>query len=135
VAPTRTRRSALSERIAAGLHAAGSADANIAVYSPNDPKAFCARIGIFRAGGRWVPLNMRNPVPVNAVFLRTTKCSGLFFHRSLSELVKELRETVPTLRHLVCIEEPADAGVGTSLDEFIAKAQEPAPTFPCLREP
>ncbi|MCG3190449.1 MAG: Long-chain-fatty-acid--CoA ligase [Burkholderiaceae bacterium] len=117
----------LAERVAAGLHAAGNAAANVAVYSPNDPKAFCAMIGIFRAGGRWVPINMRNPVHVNAAFLRTTKCSVLFFHPSLNEQVKELRETVPSLRHFVCIEEPAEDGVGVSLSAFMGEASAPAP--------
>jgi len=117
----------LAERVAAGLHAAGNAAANVAVYSPNDPKAFCAMIGIFRAGGRWVPINMRNPVHVNAALLRTTKCSLLFFHPSLNEQVKELREAVPTLQHLVCIGEPMEQGVGIGLDEFMERAADPAP--------
>jgi acyl-CoA synthetase (AMP-forming)/AMP-acid ligase II len=119
--------SALAEKIAAGLHAAGSADANVAVYSPNDPNAFCAMIGIFRAGARWVPINMRNPVQVNAAFLRTTKCSVLFFHPSLGAQVHELSASVPTLRHLVCLEEPAAGGVGVGLGEFTAEAIAPAP--------
>jgi acyl-CoA synthetase (AMP-forming)/AMP-acid ligase II len=121
----------LASRIAAGLHAAASTDANIAVYSPNDPKAFCAMIGIFRAGARWVPINMRNPVHINAAFLRTTRCSVLFFHASLQEQVKELRDTVPTLRHFVCIDDGAVSEVGTSLSAFMDKAQqEEAPEPP-----
>jgi len=112
---------AMAEQIAAGLHASGCSDSNIAVYSPNDPKAFCAMVGIFRSGARWVPINMRNPVHINAAFLRTTKCSVLFFHPSLNEQVKELRDTVPTLQHFVCIEEPAEPGVGVALAEFIAR--------------
>lgn len=117
----------LSENIAAGLYACASANANVAVFSPNDPKAFCAMIGIFRAGARWVPINMRNPVHVNAAFLRTTNCSVLFFHPSLNEEVKKIREAVPSLKHLVCIEEPAEIGVGVSLNEFMASARFPAP--------
>ncbi len=118
---------AMAERIAAGLHAAGAVGANAAIYSPNDPKAFCAMVGIFRSGARWVPINMRNPVQINAAFLRTTGCSVLFFHPSLNDQVKELRETVPSLRHLVCIEEPAEGGVGMSLSEFMDRASGPAP--------
>jgi acyl-CoA synthetase (AMP-forming)/AMP-acid ligase II len=118
---------ALAEKIAAGLHGRAGRDANVAVYSPNDPKAFCAMIGIFRAGARWVPINMRNPVPVNAAFLRTTQCSVLFFHPSLNEQVKELRATVPSLKELVCLEMPAEAGVGVSLQEFIESASQPSP--------
>jgi len=117
---------ALAERIAAGLHAAGCTPANVAVYSPNDPKAFCAMMGIFRAGARWVPINMRNPVPVNAAFLRTTGCSVLFFHPSLQEQVRALQAEVPSLEHLVCLEDDA-ASPGLSLPAFMARASGPAP--------
>src|SRR5918996_4074070 len=110
---------ALAERIASGLHAAGSAGANAAVYSPNDPRAFCAMIGIFRAGGRWVPINMRNPVPVNAAFLRTTSCKVLFFHSSLAAQAAQLRETVPSLTVLVCLDD--------GLPSFLANAGDSAP--------
>jgi len=116
----------MAERIAAGLHAAGCADANIAVYSPNDPTAFCAMIGIFRAGGRWVPINMRNPVQINAAFLNTTRCSVLFFHPTLIEQVRELKRIVPSLEHLVCLER-SDGNLGTDLDRFMDLAKEPAP--------
>lgn len=118
---------ALAEKIAAGLAAVGKAGANVAVYSPNDPKAFCAMIGIFRAGGRWVPINMRNPSHVNAAFLRTAGCSVLFFHPVLSEQVKELAASVPTLQHLVCLDEPAEPGVGLSLQAFMGLATHAAP--------
>lgn len=124
---TYTQVNTLAERIAAGLHAIAACDANIAVYSPNDPKAFCSMIGIFRAGARWVPINMRNPVQVNAAFLRTTRCSVLFFHPSLNVQVEELRKSVPTLQHLICIGEPDQHQVGIGLAEFVAKATESAP--------
>jgi acyl-CoA synthetase (AMP-forming)/AMP-acid ligase II len=116
----------LAERIAAGLHAAGCSDANVAVYSPNDPKAFCAMIGIFRAGGRWVPINMRNPVQINAAFLQTTQCSVLFFHPSLQAQVRELQKAVPSLTHLICLEQGAE-GLGVDLQAFMDRATEPAP--------
>ncbi|WP_137894225.1 MULTISPECIES: AMP-binding protein [Comamonadaceae] len=117
----------LAEKIAAGLHAVSDGDANVAIYSPNDPRAFCAMIGIFRAGRRWVPINMRNPVAINAAFLRTTKCTVLFFHPSLEGQVRELRDTVPTLQHLVCIEQSQEDSIGMSFDRFIAQAKVPAP--------
>ncbi|NYT26161.1 AMP-binding protein [Alcaligenaceae bacterium] len=120
----------LSGKIAAGLHAVDASCANIAVFSPNDPKAFCAMIGIFRAGARWVPINMRNPVAVNAAFLQTTNCSVLFFHSSLAAQVKELRESVRTLRHLVCIDAPIDESVGMGLENFTARAKGAAPQPP-----
>jgi acyl-CoA synthetase (AMP-forming)/AMP-acid ligase II len=120
----------IAGRIAAGLHAAGCAGANVAVYSPNDPLAFCALIGIFRAGGRWVPINMRNPVPVNAAFLRTTGCEVLFFHPSLAAPVAELREAVPTLRHVVGLEPGTTPATGTAYDDFVGAATGAAPEPP-----
>lgn len=117
----------LAGRIAAGLHAAGLAQASIAVYSPNDPLAFCAMIGIFRAGGRWVPINMRNPVTVNAAFLRTTRCSVLYYHPTLTAQVQELAQELPGLQRLVCLEALAPGGVGQSLEAFMSAASDPAP--------
>ena len=93
----------MAEGVAAGLHAAGCCGAGVAVYSPNDPIAFGAMIGIFRAGARWVPTNMRNPVPVNAALLRTTECQLLFYHPSLAEQAAQLLCEVPTLRQAVCL--------------------------------
>lgn len=75
-------------------------------------------IAIFRAGGRWVPINMRNPVPINAAFLRTTGCEVLFYHRSLASQTRDLMGTVPTLRRVVCLDDHADDGVGQGLRDF-----------------
>jgi acyl-CoA synthetase (AMP-forming)/AMP-acid ligase II len=82
-------------------------------------------IGIFRAGAVWVPINMRNPVQVNAAFLRTTRCSVLFFHPSLAGPVCELEKAVPSLRHLVCLED--DAAIGVTFSRFMARSTAPAP--------
>jgi acyl-CoA synthetase (AMP-forming)/AMP-acid ligase II len=51
----------------------------------------------------------------------------LFFHPSLQAQVEQLRESVPSLQHLVCLETPSDTGVGVGLDEFIERASEAAP--------
>lgn len=119
--------SELAERIAAGLHVVCEPEANVAIYSPNDPTAFCAMVGIFRAGRRWVPINMRNPVQVNAAFLRTTQCSVLFFHPSMGDQVRQLQESVPSLQHLVCLEDPVDGSPGLSLNRFMEQADKLAP--------
>lgn len=121
---------ALADRIASGLHRAGCARANVAVYSPNDPRAFCALIGVFRAGARWVPINMRNPVPVNAAFLRTTGCEVLFFHPVLAPQVEQLLAAVPSLKHAVCLDEEARTAVGTDFRIFVPPPGAPAPEPP-----
>lgn len=120
----------MGEGIASGLYAAGCCGQSVAVFSPNDPIAFGAMIGIFRAGARWVPTNMRNPVPVNAALLRTTECKLLFFHPSLAEQAAQLLQEVPTLRHAVCLGElPAEAA-GVSLAAFITTSGQPCPEPP-----
>lgn len=117
----------LAEGIAAGLHAKGMTDAAVAVYSPNDPEAFCAMVGVFRSGARWVPINMRNPVSVNTSFLRTTECSVLFFHPSLIEQVEEIRRNVPSLTLFVSLGERCEMDGGISLGELTSLSSTPAP--------
>src|SRR3546814_502249 len=49
---------ARSHRTALAMLAAGFARGrHAAVYSPNDTRAFDGLLGIFRAGGAWVPIN------------------------------------------------------------------------------
>jgi acyl-CoA synthetase (AMP-forming)/AMP-acid ligase II len=117
----------MSEGIASGLHAADCCDQGVAVYSPNDPIAFGAMIGIFRAGARWVPTNMRNPVPVNAALLRTTECKLLFFHPSLSEQAQQLMQEVPSLQHAVCLADLPVTSDALSLQAFMAYSNKPCP--------
>lgn len=116
---------ALAERIAMGLHAAGCTDASIAVYSPNHPLAFCAMVGVFRAGAKWVPINVRNPVSVNAGLLASTDCQVLFYHGSLARQAQELRVAVPMLRYLVCLD--GDDDEPGSLNHFLNSATESCP--------
>ena len=117
----------MSEGIASGLYAAGCCDQGVAVYSPNDPIAFGAMIGIFRAGARWVPTNMRNPVPVNAALLRTTECKLLFFHPSLTEQARQLMQEVPSLQHAVCLGDLPESSHAVTLQAFMAHSDKPCP--------
>ena len=60
----------LSHRTACAMIAAGFGyRKHAAIYSPNAPGAFDALIGIYRAGGAWVPINARNAVAENAYIL------------------------------------------------------------------
>ena len=117
----------IAEEVAAGLNRLGMAGENVAIFSPNDPRAFCVMIGLFRAGAKWVPVNTRNPVSVNASFLRTTGCSVVFFHHSLADQVAELVELVPALTTVVCFNPGVDGPIGTSYLNFVGGDPDPAP--------
>ena len=117
----------LSEGVASGLNSVDCCGQSVAVYSPNDPVAFGVMIGIFRAGCRWVPTNMRNAVAVNAALLRTTDCKLLFFHSSLAKQASQLMQEVPTLLHAVCIDDlPVDVNALT-LQMFMSGSNLPCP--------
>lgn len=66
---------------AAALHASGlSGTGKVAVYSPNDARAFIAMLAIFRSGRIWVPLNARNTVEDNSALVNYTDVECLFYH-------------------------------------------------------
>ena len=61
---------AATHRIAAAIRGKGYAKgAHIGILAPNSTIAFLALLGLFRAEGVWLPINPRNPVPVNADLL------------------------------------------------------------------
>lgn len=64
-----------------------------------------------RAGGAWVPINYRSAADANVEFMNYAETRWLFYHSSFSEQVNELRERVPTLRHLICIDAHVNGGV------------------------
>ncbi|MFP6782471.1 MAG: AMP-binding protein, partial [Gammaproteobacteria bacterium] len=69
--------------IAQGLFAAGfTVGDSVAVYSPNDPGAVVCIFAAYRAGGGWVPVNVRNAASTNAEYMAYVKTRWLFFHRS-----------------------------------------------------
>lgn len=89
----------LTRRISAGLAAAGlRAGARLAILSENDARAFIVMLAAQRAGGIYVPLNMRNSVEANADLLRTTGAEFLVFHEACSESAAALRKAVADVR-------------------------------------
>jgi acyl-CoA synthetase (AMP-forming)/AMP-acid ligase II len=115
-----------SQRIASALHGCGvSEDGKIAVYSPNDARAFIAMLGIFRSGRIWVPLNARNTVEDNSAFMNYTDVEGLFYHSSFEKEVLELKARA--LKLLVCLDDVS--GSGSPLSEFCVRADTAVPDF------
>ncbi|MEK9662417.1 MAG: AMP-binding protein, partial [Alphaproteobacteria bacterium] len=102
-ATTHAAAQALSHRTAQAMLAAGFAvGRHAAIYSPNEPRAFDALLGIFRAGGAWVPINARNAVAENAYILDNNDAEFLFYHSSFAENVETIRAQCPKIRTYVC---------------------------------
>jgi len=109
---------AFSERIARGMWARGvGREQRAAIYSHNHAAVLFCMLGILRAGAAWVPINFRNAADANVEFLNYSETAWLFYHSSFREQVEEIRQRVPSLRHLVCIDGPD--GVHPSLADFM----------------
>ncbi|MGE3775326.1 MAG: AMP-binding protein [Gammaproteobacteria bacterium] len=113
---------ALSRRVAQAIVATGLSEAGrIAVYAPNDVDAFACVLATFRADATWVPINARNALDANIDFMNLTECEWLFYHSSFADNAREIRAQVPSLKHLVCIDEARD-GV-PSLAQFMTRGE------------
>jgi len=105
--------------IAAGLWARGFALGHkVAVFSGNDAQAFLCMLGLWRAGGVWVPANVRNSLQSNIDYLNFVGAEWLIFHSDYAASVPPLRAAVPSLRHFVCLDR--ELPDSQSLDGLIA---------------
>jgi acyl-CoA synthetase (AMP-forming)/AMP-acid ligase II len=105
--------------IARGLHASGLIPGDAcAVFAPNDPRAMLSVLGVIRAGGAWVPVNVRNPVDVNAQYMAYVRTRWLLYHSAVAAMVEQLRGRLPELRGAVCIDRPCGRDPG--MEEFVA---------------
>ena len=115
--------------IAQGLFAAGfTVGDSVAVYSPNDPGAVVCIFAAYRAGGGWVPVNVRNAASTNAEYMAYVKTRWLFFHSSVLAEVQEVVSNLPELKGVVCFDSDAtpypslatfcDAGAGTEIPDW-----------------
>jgi len=96
---------ALTVALARGLHASGFAPGDsVAVFSPNHPLAVVCIYGAFRAGGAWVPVNVRNAADSNAKYMAYVKTRWLFFHSSVLKEVEAVLPHLPELRAAICFD-------------------------------
>jgi acyl-CoA synthetase (AMP-forming)/AMP-acid ligase II len=108
----------MSCRIANALIREGlGLEAKAAVLSPNDPLAWVCVLGIWRAGLAWVPLNPATRPDDLVGILDRFDCELLFVHPALDDVVAELRDRLPKLRRIVCIE--GEGGPSASLDDWL----------------
>ncbi|MBV6762571.1 acyl-CoA synthetase [Rhodococcus opacus] len=106
----------LSRRVAAALARSGiAAGDKVAVLSGNDPTAFSCVFGISRAGAVWCPINPRNEAVENRDLLDLFDCRCLIFQKAFAPLVDRIRQQLPLLTTLVCLD-----GEETYADSFEA---------------
>src|SRR5213080_4325421 len=108
----------LSYRIARGLANSGiTPGEKVAILSGNDPIAFACVFGISRAGAVWCPINPRNEAAENRELLDLFGCTVLIFQEHFASLVERIRDDLPNLTTLVCL----DGTVADTLgwDEFL----------------
>jgi acyl-CoA synthetase (AMP-forming)/AMP-acid ligase II len=109
----------LTERIATAMRANGFENqAPVALYGPNSATIMIAMLAIWRANGKWIPVNTRNAIDANAGYLNYVRCGWLFYHSSLAADVAELKARVPHLTRFVCLDKAMDGD--PSLDQFVA---------------
>ena len=106
-----------SEAISRGLYASGFAlGDSVAVFSPNDPLAVVCVQAVFRAGGAWIPVNVRNATSTNAQYMNYVDTRWLFFHSAVLDAVEEIVPQLEGLKAAVCID--SDATPFSSLGDF-----------------
>jgi acyl-CoA synthetase (AMP-forming)/AMP-acid ligase II len=111
---------ALTHRIAAGMFTSGfEIGHKVAVYSNNDPLALLCMLGLWRAGGIWVPANVRNSLENNIEYLDFVGVQWLFYHSEFVDNVIKMQSAVPTLQHLVCIDRdmPEHVSLGKLIEQ------------------
>jgi fatty-acyl-CoA synthase len=114
---------AYTERIARALWASGlRSEERIAIYSGNDARVLFCMLGLLRAGAVWVPINYRNALDANVEYMNYVEVSWLFYQSSFCEAASQIRERVPSLRNVICIDAP-DSG-NPSLEQFMQQTKE-----------
>lgn len=109
----------LSERIAAALQRGGFQNQDLlGLYGPNDGMLLVVLLAMWRANGKWIPVNTRNAIDANAGYINYVRCQWMFYHSSKADEVAQLRALCPPLQHFVCLDQPC--GGDPSLEQFMA---------------
>ncbi|HEX7759343.1 MAG TPA: AMP-binding protein [Caulobacteraceae bacterium] len=109
----------LTKRVAVAMAANGFVSQQpVALYAPNSATLMLALLSIWRANGKWIPVNTRNAIDANAAYLDYVGCEWMFYHSSLAGEVAELKARVGALKHFVCLDRPFEGD--PCLDDFIA---------------
>jgi len=115
---------ALTHRLAGAMVDAGmQRQEAVAIMSPNDGAVVTAMLGLWRAGGAWIPVNTRNALADNIAYLNYVRAAWLFYHSSYSADAHEVARLVPSIRHMICLDRE-DAG-NPALEAFMRPAGSP----------
>ena len=107
----------LTHRIAAALHGNGHGKgSHVGILAPNSTAAFLALLGVYRAEAVWLPINPRNPAAINADLLTRFDAELLLYHSAYEQAAREMLDSVPGLREVVCID--GSGAAGRSLGDF-----------------
>ncbi|MFD4253393.1 long-chain fatty acid--CoA ligase [Amycolatopsis thermoflava] len=113
-----------SREVAGALQASGIGRGDrVAVLSGNDPLALICVFGISRAGAVWCPVNPRNEAEENRQLLDLFGCRCLLFARKFAPLVERIRDRLPDLTVLVCLD--GDVPGARDFDGWLAAGTEP----------
>ena len=106
-------------KIAAAIRGHGyNKGTHIGILAPNSSVSFVTLLGVFRAEGVWLPINPRNPVPVNADLLDRFECELLFYHSSHASEAEQLMVDAPAINEAICID--GSGTVGAPLAEWMS---------------
>ena len=95
-----------SHHVARGLLAGGLApEGKAAVLGPNCAGSMLATLGIIRAGGAWLPLNLRNALPDTIGHMLRCDAEWLFVHSSLADETAAIRAACPGLKGVVSLDD------------------------------
>jgi fatty-acyl-CoA synthase len=113
-----------SHRLAGAMIAAGlKRQEPVAVMSPNDKGVLIALLGLWRADATWIPVNTRNAIDANIVYLNYVRAAWLFYHSIEREDARRIKAEVPTIHTMICIDAPD--GEYPSLEAFMLPAGSP----------
>jgi acyl-CoA synthetase (AMP-forming)/AMP-acid ligase II len=108
----------LTFRMAAALRANGvNRQEPVAIYAPNHWGVLVCLLGMWRAGQKWIPVNARNAMDANILYMNYVRTAWLFYHSQYKEEVQALVAAVPTIRGVICIDRDDDGH--PSLEQFL----------------
>jgi len=111
----------LSRRVAGALTRSGVRPGDsVAILSGNDPTSFACVFGIARAGAVWCPVNPRNEAEENRELLELFDCTTLLYQAAFAPLVAKIRDRLPLLTTLVCLDQGTEQD--PSLPEWLDRA-------------
>jgi len=78
----------------------------VAIYSPNDARAFLCMLGVLRAGAVYLNLNGLSLIEENLYVLKDRRASLLFIHSQFSEHLDVISNGATDVTHVIGIDEP-----------------------------